>query len=68
MSSEREADSETRPGGGRKEGGSRDIGEAGEHPEQKAATPEQQGNKARGKAASDKSGRTDAGDARQNAR
>ena len=61
-------ESETRPGSGRTEGGSRDLGEAGEHPERKAATPEQQGNKARGKAASDKSGRTDAGDARRHAR
>ncbi len=56
------------PGSNRKPGGSRDVGEEGEHPEQEAATPNKQGNKARGKAASDKSGRTDAGDARKNAR
>jgi hypothetical protein len=62
------SDGKTRPGSGRTEGGSRDVGEAGEHPERKAVTPEQQGNKARGKAASDKSGRTDAGDARRHAR
>ena len=58
----------TRPASGRKRGGSRDIGEEGEHPERKSATPEQQGNKARGKAATDKSDRTDAGDARKHAR
>jgi hypothetical protein len=62
------SDGDTRPGSNRKEGGARDVGEAGEHPEQKSATPVRQGNKARGKAASDKSGRTDAGDARRNAR
>jgi len=56
------------PGSGRKPGGSRDVGEEGEHPEQEAVTPDKQGNKARGKAATDKSGRTDAGDARKNAR
>ena len=59
---------ETRPGSGRKEGGSRAIGEAGERPAEKAATAEQRGNKARGEAASDRSGRTDAGDARRHAR
>ena len=60
--------SDTRPGSNRQPGGSRDVGEAGEHPERKADTPVKQGNKARGKAATDKSGRTDAGDARKNAR
>jgi len=60
--------SDTKPGSNRTPGGSRDVGEEGEHPEQESTTPNKQGNKARGKAASDKSGRTDAGDARKNAR
>ena len=60
--------SSNRPGSNRQPGGSRDVGEEGEHPVRKSDIPVKQGNKARGKAASDKSGRTDAGDARKNAR